>query len=93
MGRVPEYILFQRRNMDGQQAHEKMFNIINHQGNSNQKPSWDITSHLSEWPLSKRTTIKCWQGCGEMEPYYTGGSINWCSHYGKQYGVSSKNLK
>ena len=39
MGRVPEYILFQRRNMDGQQAHEKMFNIINHQGNANQKPS------------------------------------------------------
>ena len=27
--------LFQRRHADGQQAHEKMFNITNHQGNAN----------------------------------------------------------
>ena len=22
-----------------------------------------------------------------------GGNVNWCSHYGKQYGVSSKKLQ
>ena len=26
---------FQRGNADGQQAHEKLFNIANHQGNAN----------------------------------------------------------
>ena len=30
----------------------------------------------------------------EREPLYTvGGNINWQSHYGKQYGGSSKTLK
>ena len=30
----------------------------------------------------------------KREPLYTvGGNINWCSHYGKQYGGSSKKLK
>ena len=25
--------------------------------------------------------------------YTVGGNVNWCSHYGKQYGGSSKKLK
>ena len=30
----------------------------------------------------------------KTEPSYTvGGNVNWCSHYGKQYGGSSKKLK
>ena len=30
----------------------------------------------------------------KREPSYTvGGNINWCSHYGKQYGGSLKKLK
>ena len=36
MGRGNEQTLLQRRYTDGQQAHEKMFNITNHQGNANQ---------------------------------------------------------
>ena len=36
MGRGPEYAFFQRGNADGQQAHEKMFNILSHQGKVNQ---------------------------------------------------------
>ena len=29
----------------------------------------------------------------EKEPSYTiGGNVNWCRHYGKQYGGSSKKL-
>ena len=31
------------------------------------------------------------EGVEETEPSYTvGGNVNWYSHYGKQYGVSSK---
>ena len=36
MGRGPEQESFQRRHTDVQQAHEKMLNITNHQGNANQ---------------------------------------------------------
>ena len=37
---------------------------------------------------------KCWYGCGENQnqPLCTADeNVNWCSHYGKQYRVSSKN--
>ena len=38
------------------------------------------------------TNHKCWRGRGEKGtlPYTVGGNANWCSHYGKQYGGSSK---
>jgi len=30
----------------------------------------------------------------KREPSYTaGGNINWCSHYGEQYGDASKKLR
>ena len=35
MGRGPEETFFQRRHTVGQQTHEKMFDITNHQGNTN----------------------------------------------------------
>lgn len=41
--------------MNGQQQHEKMFNITNHHENANQ--NHNITSHLLEWLLSKRQGI------------------------------------
>ena len=36
MGTGPEQAFFQIWHTDGQQTHEKMLNIINHQGNVNQ---------------------------------------------------------
>ena len=39
MGRGPEQTFFQRKHTDGQQVHEKMVNITNHQGNANQNHS------------------------------------------------------
>ena len=42
--------------------------------------------------IKKSTDNKCWRGCGERAPSYTfSGNINWCDHYGKQYGGSSEN--
>ena len=41
---IPGQIEFQRRYTDGQQAHGKMLNITNHQGNANQNHS-EIAPH------------------------------------------------
>ena len=44
--------------------------------------------------IIKSTNNKCWRGCRERKPSYTvGWSVNWCSHYGKQYGDSSETKK
>ena len=42
--------------------------------------------------IKKSTNNKCWRGVEKREPSYTvGGDVNWCNHYGKQYGGSSEN--
>ena len=53
---------------------------------------WGITSHQAEWPSSKNLqTINAGEGVEKREPFYTvGGNVNWYSHYGEQYGSSSK---
>ena len=44
--------------------------------------------------VKKPTKNKCWRGCGKKETLYTvGGNVNWCSHYGEQYGGSLKKPK
>ena len=43
----------------------------------------------SEWPLSKKRLhiINAREGVEKKEPAYgIGGNVNWCSHYGEQYG-------
>ena len=47
MGRRPELIFFQRTHTDGQHIHEKMLNIISHQGNVNQNHS-EISPHTCQ---------------------------------------------
>ena len=76
----PNRHFFQRWRTDGQEAHEKMLNIVNHQRNEKKfffekcklKPQWDTTSHLSEWLSSERTqtTNAGWE-CGEKEDLHT----------------------
>ena len=46
MGRGPEQIVSQRRNIDGQQAHGKIFHITNHQRNEYQNYN-EILPHTS----------------------------------------------
>ena len=70
MVRRTELTNFKRGIADGQKAHEKIFSVTNQQGNTNQ--NHNITSHLSEWLLLKRTQITCWWGGGEK------GTLVWC---------------
>ena len=46
-GKRTEQTFFQRRNADGQQAHEKMLSITNHHGNANQNHN-EIPPHTSQ---------------------------------------------
>ena len=42
--------------------------------------------------MLKTTNNKCWCGLEKREHLCTvGENVNWCSHYEKQYGDSSKN--
>ena len=52
-----------------------------------------VSYHLTlvRMTIIKKSTNKCWRGCGEREPSYTvGGNISCFSHYEKQYGGFSK---
>ena len=69
-----------------------MLNIANHQRSANQTTvRYHLT--LSEWLSSKRPQItKAHEDVEKREHSCTvGGTVNWCIHYGKQYGGSSKN--
>ena len=46
MDRGAEQIFFQRKHTDGQQAHEKMFNITHYYGNANQNYN-EVSPHTS----------------------------------------------
>ena len=43
--------------------------------------------------IKKSTNNKCWRGYEEhgILSYTVGRNVNWCSHYGEQYGGSLKN--
>ena len=43
-------------------------------------------------PTTKQKITNVGEGVEKREPSYTvGGNVNWYSHYGEQYGDSSKN--
>ena len=71
MGRRSGYTFFQRRHADGQQLHEKMLNIINHQRNANLTTMryYLTTVRIA---VTKKIRSKCWWGCGEKRtPVYS----------------------
>ena len=93
MGRKPKQAFYQRKHTDDQQAHKKMLNMANYQRNENENHNEVITSHQSEWPSLKSQQIaNSGKGVKTRElSDIVSGNVNWCSHYGKQYGSSSKN--
>ena len=56
MDRRTEQTFFQRRNADGQQAHEKMLKTTNHQGNANQNHN-EISLHTCQDGYYKKLII------------------------------------
>ena len=82
-GRGSEYTVFQRRHTNGQQAHEKMLNIINHQGKANNNYN---EHHLTRVRMAiiKKTSNDVLQTCEERESSHTlNGNVYCCNHYGK----------
>ena len=51
-----------------------------------------ITPKQSEWlSLKSLQIINAGEGVEKRKPFYiVGGNINWCSHYGEEYGGSLK---
>ena len=70
-----------------------MSNITNYQRNANQNHN-EISPHAC-WNghyQKKQEITNVGEDAEKRELLYTiGGTVNWCSHYGKHYGDSSKN--
>ena len=76
----------------GYKAHEKMFNITNHQGHANQNHN-EISPHIcqSEWLSSKRQEItNASKDVEKRELSCSGRYMNRYGDYGKQYRGSSR---
>ena len=56
---------FHRRHADGQQTHEKMLNITNHQGKHIKTTMRYHLTPVRVAIIRKSRNNKCWQGCGE----------------------------
>ena len=73
-----------------------MLSIANHQGNANQNHN-KILYHLTPVRMAviKRQKIaSVGEDVEKREPSCSvDGNGNWCSHYGKQYGKSTRKLK
>ena len=65
MGRSSKQTILQRRHIDGQKTHEKMFSITHYQRNAN-KTIMRYHLTLARMAIIKKSTNnKCWRGCGE----------------------------
>ena len=87
MDRRPEKTFFKKRHTDGQQAHEKMLSISNHQGDANQNynerspPPVRVTIIKK---IRKNKISSVGEDVQERELLCTvGGTVYWCSHCGK----------
>ena len=83
--------LSQRRHINGRQFQERCSPSLVI-GKYTLKPPWGIIQHLWARPSAKRQEITNAGGdVQKREASCTAGeTINWCSHYGKQYRSSSK---
>ena len=76
--------MFFQRHTNGQQVHEKVLDITNHQENANQNHN-EMSPTPVRMASSKRQEISVGEDVEKGEPLCTaGGNVNWCSRYGKQ---------
>ena len=93
-----EQILLQRRYMNSQEAHEKMLNFTNRQGNPNQNYKRPFYTHQDDYhqKTNKQKSQKTRAGKDVKLPHLCpiGRNIKWYSHCGKRSGGdASKNCK
>ena len=71
-----------------------MLNVANHQGNVNQNHN-EMSPHTCQNGCFRKEQIaSAGENVEKREPSCAiCGNVNWCSHYGKQNGVSPKKLK
>ena len=73
MGKRPNETLLQKRYTDGQEAHEKMFNITNYQRTANENYD-EVSSHQSEgYPQKNPQIVNTGESVERREPSYTVG--------------------
>ena len=89
MGRRSEQTFLQRHT-DGQEAHEKMLNIVIREMQIKTTMRYHLTP-VRTANIKNFTNSKRWRGCGA--PHTVGGNVNWYSQCtnGEQYGGSLKN--
>ena len=72
-------------------THEKMLNVTREMQIKTTKMQITPVRMAS---IRKSTNSKCWRRReGKETSCIAGGSVNWCSHYVKQYGSSWKKVK
>ena len=91
-GRRPKQTFPQRRHTDGQQAQEKVFNIVNYQRNANKKNEISPCTIQNGYNKKNLQIINAADGVEKREPSYTvGRNVNWHNHDEEQYADSFKN--
>ena len=84
--------IFQRGHTDSQQVYERVLNITKHQGNANQNHNKKSSHTCQNGYYQKDKKKRIGKDVVKRKHLYTAvENINCCSHYGKQYKVSSRN--
>ena len=83
---------FSKEDIQRAQRYEKMLSITSHQRDANQNHN-EVPSHTSQSghhkQINKQVLVRLWR---KWNPdALVGGNVDWCSHCGKQYGISSEN--
>ena len=91
MGKGPEQTLLQKGHTKGPDTYERMPASLALR-EMQIKTIMRYHLNLSEWPSSTNQQTSVGEVVEKREPYCTvGGNADWCSHCGKQYGISSEN--
>ena len=92
MGKGLEQTLLQGGHTEGPETYEKMLSITSYQRdanlNHNEIPPHTIENGLHKQSNKQQVLERLWRK-GTL--VHVVGIVDWCNHYGKQYGISSEN--